>query len=121
MPNTAITMVSGYYTSLALTNIASAHFPAAYNTLLSPSELGWEPVIFSAYYQSALFVDYINLAGSQHRMLTYMAVADGAVSFFTRGGSLLPRADRGRLALVAPDRSSLLVRSASRARNSSMW
>lgn len=102
MPNTAINAPPGYYTSLAITDVVETHFPDAYNALLDPSELAWEAVSIPGYYKFVLFLGYINLAGSIHKVLAGMAVSDDDVKFFTRSGLALSRADNGRMQLVAP-------------------
>jgi hypothetical protein len=120
MPNIAITAPPGYYNSLSLTNLASAHFPDARNALLAPSELAWETVGFTGYLSSALFVGYINLAGSQHKVLACMSAAHGGIKFVTKSGLSFSRVHRGKLSLIAPW-SFVGERSVFRAYNSSIW
>ncbi|KAH3947109.1 hypothetical protein HBI56_060940 [Parastagonospora nodorum] len=102
MYNTAINVPPGYYTTAAIINLATAHFPGVYNALLDPSSLVWDTTNIPGFYYDALFVGYIKIDCALHKVLACMAAVDGAVSFFTNSGSKLSPGDRGSMQLVAP-------------------
>lgn len=73
-------------------NIATTRFPDAYNALLTLSELAWEVVSIPGFYQHALVLGYIIVAGQLHKVLWVHGDLDGAVRFITRSGLALKRA-----------------------------
>ncbi|KAH5991436.1 hypothetical protein HBI84_169170 [Parastagonospora nodorum] len=79
MYNTAITVPPGYYTTAAIINLATTHFPGVYNALLDPSSLVWDTTNIPGFYYDALFVGYIKIDCALHKVLACMVAVDGAL------------------------------------------
>ena len=97
---------TGFYTTAQIVKCAEACFPDAYDALIDHHQLSWEDIKISGVSPKGLFIGYITVFGSAHKVVAGVS-SDGAVQFFMDDG---PIAARNHWALFQLNKNGRILR-----------